>query len=50
LLFTTNEYDDEITENGTGGACSDYEIHEENMERLSKMLKTSYGTLEELER
>jgi hypothetical protein len=50
LLFTTYEYDDENTENGTGGACSEYEIVAENTERLSKMLKTSYGTLEEMER
>jgi len=50
LLFTAYEYDNEITENGTGGACSEYEMDEENTERLPKMLKTSYETLEAVER
>jgi len=49
LLFTTYEYDYESTENGTGGTCSEYEIDAEITERFSKMLKTSYWTLEELE-
>jgi hypothetical protein len=50
LLFTTYEYDDEITENGTGGAGNKNEIDAENTQRLPKMLKTYYGTLEEVER
>jgi hypothetical protein len=50
LLFTTYEYDGEITENGRGGAFFEYEIDMENTEILLKMLNTSYGTLEEVER
>jgi len=50
LLFTTYECDYESTENGPGGACSEYEIDAENTERFSKMLKTSYWTLEEVEK
>jgi hypothetical protein len=49
LLFTTYEYDDEITENATSGACSVYEIDAGKTERFSKMLKISYGILEEVE-